>query len=99
MGIRESWFYSEREVTLVGEFTCRLTPQERNEWSVYVRDTDQYLVHHIATRQFDKNPCRETAEVDNQATKALYVVAAVWHAGLLKRRDEAKSEEAAKDAR
>ena len=81
---------------LVGEFLAQLTCAETNEWSEFVRDTDEYMEYQMACAATDRVVRQGSAESLEYAVRrelaakhTLYTIAKSWYEGLRKRREEA----------
>ena len=77
-----------RPIVLAGEFHCRLTTAESNEWGEYCRAQACYPKFHIAHRQFQLCPEQATLTEYLIAETLMRLVAREWYDMLVVRRSE-----------
>lgn len=83
--------------TLAGEFSCRLTNAERNEWFAYVQGCEPYMnfcLRHAdrerAVRQGSREEVALAAGRHLEAVAAMHRVASEWYERLKARRAAAR---------
>lgn len=73
---------------LAGNYHCRLTNDERNEWARRINTAPEYAMSQATTLIFEKDPTLNNAQQMNEARTALFNIAAQWHADLCLRKDQ-----------
>ncbi len=79
------------ETKLIGDFSCRLTCDEKNQWVRYVRMTDEMITYHVTASRHKNDPSELTARAWNEACKATFALAEGWYASLLERREASEA--------
>ena len=93
----QRWRLYSETVTLAGGFTCKLTPDERNEWHEHLTVTNgvtylNYVTANCQIRQAEHGVSGTLHRAVSDCTKVdrqVYRIAKDWFAGLCERRKAA----------
>lgn len=78
------------EHTLIGDFVCRLTNTEVNEWSLYIKAQPIYVDYHLAFLLRDKHPAEDSVREWLRLSRLLYSLAEGWYKRIEERRKKVR---------